>query len=316
MKRKLLTVLAAVMTVSMMLTACGTKDVSKMEDSELYAYLMEMDEDERDAFISGLEDNTDKYRAYQVLLIGQIGEAEVEDDFETTLNISDSDYYKNKKENSNYDTSDIPSTEIVGELEATKEPTWSNGFEFERSDKWDSIEYGLDDKVLSDGTTITSFAIQIGDFFITNETTWDNLIAMVDETEKYSYNEYTDIITVYSNEEGTCLDVYFRKNSNGEKTAYSVESSGMIDINCAAVRILDGTIVTDILYMSEEDAREYFETFASERGLTVVDTEDKYGHGFALQVPGCDNFLIELFYTDLGRTYLTSAWFYTGDFGE
>lgn len=314
MKRKLLTVLAAVMTVSMMLTACGTKDVSKMEDSELYAYLMEMDEDERDAFISGLEDNTDKYRAYQVLLIGQIGEAEVEDDFETTLNINDSDYYENKKENSNYDTSDIPSTEIVGELEATKEPTWSNGFEFERSDKWDSFEYGINETFQSEDIT-PSYAIQVGDLFITSDMTEEDLIALSADEEKYKYK--SDNVSYVITEKATDLKLiinYYTKNDVTYITYF--KEGGRGHFNFADIRILDGTTVLEILNMSEEDAKEYFESVAAKYGITAVEFEDEQGHGLALQVPGCDRELIKLHYNDSGRIALDSYWFYTGNFGK
>lgn len=70
MKRKIYAILLTVMMATMTLTACG-KDVSKMDDAELYAYLMDMNEDERENFIENL-DSEQQYRAYSVLVVGEV----------------------------------------------------------------------------------------------------------------------------------------------------------------------------------------------------------------------------------------------------
>ena len=70
MKRKIYVSLVGLMLAAMMLTGCG-KDVSKMDDAELYAYLMDMDETKREDFIEKL-DNEQQYRAYEVLAKAEI----------------------------------------------------------------------------------------------------------------------------------------------------------------------------------------------------------------------------------------------------
>lgn len=70
MKRKIHVRLVGIMLAAMMLTGCG-KDVSKMDDDELYAYLIDMDEDKRDDFIENL-DESQQYRAYEVLMKAEI----------------------------------------------------------------------------------------------------------------------------------------------------------------------------------------------------------------------------------------------------
>ncbi len=70
MKRKIYVSLVGLMLTAMMLTGCG-KDVSKMDDAELYAYLMDMDESKREDFIEKL-DNEQQYRAYEVLTKAEI----------------------------------------------------------------------------------------------------------------------------------------------------------------------------------------------------------------------------------------------------
>ena len=70
MKRKIYVSLVGLMLAAMMLTGCG-KDVSKMDDAELYAYLMDMDESKREDFIEKL-DNEQQYRAYEVLTKAEI----------------------------------------------------------------------------------------------------------------------------------------------------------------------------------------------------------------------------------------------------
>lgn len=70
MKRKIYVSLVGLMLAAMMLTGCG-KDVSKMDDAELYAYLMDMDETKREDFIEKLDDEQ-QYRAYEVLTKAEI----------------------------------------------------------------------------------------------------------------------------------------------------------------------------------------------------------------------------------------------------
>ena len=70
MRRKIYVSLVSLMLTAMMLTGCG-KDVSKMDDAKLYAYLMDMDETKREEFIEKL-DNEQQYRAYEVLTKAEI----------------------------------------------------------------------------------------------------------------------------------------------------------------------------------------------------------------------------------------------------
>lgn len=106
MKRKIYAIILTLMMATMMLSACG-KDVSKMDDAELYAYLMDMDEDEREDFIETLDDEQ-QYRAYSVLIVEEFTSAVVES------NEQDADVKEEEKETtSNKKVKYEPTEEII-----------------------------------------------------------------------------------------------------------------------------------------------------------------------------------------------------------
>lgn len=70
MKRKIYCSLMAAFLAVMVLNGCG-KDVGKMDNDELYAYLMDMDESKREDFIKKLDDEQ-QLRAYAVIAAADV----------------------------------------------------------------------------------------------------------------------------------------------------------------------------------------------------------------------------------------------------
>lgn len=168
MRRKIYVSLVGLMLAAMMLTGCG-KDVSKMDDAELYAYLMDMDETKREDFIEKL-DNEQQYRAYEVLTKAEI--------MGTSDDITENETKDKESEDDEVNVNDETVTDEKVEFAPTEE----------------ILNATLADGKVQVGNTVFQMGrvLTVGDFVEKYSDEWD-----CDDIDLESYSGWGDYLTIH-----------------------------------------------------------------------------------------------------------------------